>query len=82
MKRIRLSAVHSVRVIEFADWRAATMQGKVKEEWVQLCERVAIERDPERMIELVRELNRMLGEKEQRLEHKESKTPLNDGIHL
>ena len=43
------------------------MQGKVKEDWMQLCEQVAIEQDTERMIELVRELNRMLDEKEQRL---------------
>ena len=50
------------------------MQGKVKEGWLQLCEQVAIEQDTERMIELVRELNRMLEEKEQRLEGKQSKS--------
>ena len=44
------------------------MQGKVKEDWIQLCEQVAIETDPARMIVLVRELNRMLDEKEKRLE--------------
>jgi hypothetical protein len=43
------------------------MQGKVKEDWMQLCEQVAIEQDTQRLIELVRELNRMLDEKEQRL---------------
>jgi len=44
------------------------MQGKVKEDWIQLCERVAIEKDPERMIVLVRELIRMLDAKEERLQ--------------
>ena len=49
------------------------MQEKVKEDWLQLCEQVAIEQNPERMIELIRELNRMLEEKEQRLKRKQSK---------
>ena len=44
------------------------MQGKVKEDWIQLCEQVAIEQDPERMIVLLRDLNRMLDEKEMRLQ--------------
>lgn len=57
----------SVRLTQFAGWRAHTMQGKVKEDWMQLCEQVAIEQDTARLIELVRELNRMLDEKEQRL---------------
>lgn len=61
------SAVQSVRVTEFTDWRPSTIQGKVKEDWLQLCEQVAIEQDTQRLIELVRELNRMLDEKEQRL---------------
>ena len=59
----------SVRLTELTDWRPRTMQGevKVKEDWMQLCEQVAIEQDTERLIELVRELNRMLDEKELRL---------------
>jgi hypothetical protein len=69
-----MSAVQSVRVTEFTDWRPSTMQGKVKEDWLQLCEQVAIEQDTERMIELVGELNRMLEAKEQRLERKQSKS--------
>ena len=46
------------------------MQGKVKEDWMLVCEKVAIEQDPERMLVLVRELNRMLDLKEERLERK------------
>jgi hypothetical protein len=44
------------------------MQGKVKEKWIELCEQIAIEQEPARMIVLVRELNRMLDEKEERLQ--------------
>jgi hypothetical protein len=68
-----MSAVQSVRVTEFTDWRPSSMQGQVKEDWMDLCEQVASEQDTERMIELVRELNRMLDEKEQRLGLKQSK---------
>ncbi len=35
-----------------------------KEQWTQLCEQACIEQDPERLIELVIEVNRMLEEKE------------------
>ncbi len=63
-----MSAIQSVGTIKVTDWRLRAMQGKVKEDWILLCEQVAIEQDPERMIVLVRELNRMLEEKEKRLE--------------
>jgi hypothetical protein len=63
-----MSAIQSVGTTKFTDWRLRAMQGKVKEDWIQLCEQVAIEKDPERMLELVRELNRMLEEKENRFE--------------
>jgi hypothetical protein len=68
-----MSAAQSVRVTDFTDWRPNTMQGKAKEAWLQLCEQVAVEQDTDRMIELVRELNRILEEKEQRLERERSK---------
>jgi hypothetical protein len=48
------------------------MQGKAKERWVQLCEQAAMEQDTERLIVLVEEINRMLDEKEQRLEGEQS----------
>ena len=63
-----MSAIQFVGTTEFTDWRLRAMQGKVKEEWIQLCEKIAIEQDTDRMITLVRELNRMLEEKEKRLE--------------
>ena len=43
------------------------MKGEKLEQWRQLCELAAIEQDPERLIALVREINRLLEEKEQRL---------------
>jgi hypothetical protein len=43
------------------------MQGRVKEEWMQMCEQAAIEQDPEKLMALVTEINRMLDEKDQRL---------------
>jgi hypothetical protein len=61
-----MSAIQSVGTNEFTDWRLRATQGKVKEDWIQLCEQVAIEKDPERMIVLLRELNRMLDQKEER----------------
>jgi hypothetical protein len=63
-----MSAVQSVGMTKFTDWRPHAMQGKVKEDWMHLCEQIAVEKDTERMIKLVRELNRMLDEKEERLE--------------
>jgi hypothetical protein len=43
------------------------MQGKVKEEWMLMCEQAAVEQDSEKLMALIMEINRMLDEKEQRL---------------
>ena len=43
------------------------MKGENKELWQQLCEQVAVEQDPERLMELIHAINRMLGEKENRV---------------
>jgi hypothetical protein len=43
------------------------MQGKSKELWKQFCEQAAVEQDPDKLIRLVAEINRMLEEKEHRL---------------
>jgi hypothetical protein len=56
------------------DWRVRVMQGKVKEQWVELCERAAIEQDAEKLLVLVNEINRMLNEKDRRLKRQ----PVND----
>lgn len=43
------------------------MQGEKKERWMELCAQAAIEQDPAKLIELVREINSLLEEKERRL---------------
>lgn len=43
------------------------MKGEKKEIWMQLCERAATEQDPDKLMELVKEINRLLEEKERRL---------------
>jgi hypothetical protein len=43
------------------------MQGQQKERWKELCELAAQEQNPERLMELVAEINRILEQKEQRL---------------
>jgi len=40
---------------------------KDKEHWMELCAAAAVEQDPVKMLELVKEINRLLEEKEQRL---------------
>ncbi len=43
------------------------MQGPQKERWMELCAQAAVEKNPDKMLELVREINRLLEEKERRL---------------
>jgi hypothetical protein len=44
------------------------MKGETGERWRALCELAAEEQDPQRLMELVEQINRMLEEKEKRLE--------------
>jgi hypothetical protein len=46
------------------------VQGPTKERWEESCEQAAHEQDPKRLILLVEEINRLLKEKEERLEKK------------
>jgi hypothetical protein len=43
------------------------MKGKTKERWMELCEQAANEQDSEKLIELAKEIDRLLEEKKQRL---------------
>ena len=43
------------------------MKGQKKEEWMHLCEMAANEQDSEQLLAIVKEINRLLEEKEQRL---------------
>jgi hypothetical protein len=44
------------------------MQGENKERWKLLCEQAAIEQDPQRLLELTREINDLLLGKQRRLD--------------
>jgi hypothetical protein len=50
------------------------MQGENKERWRELCEQAAVEQDPAKLHELVKEINRLLDEKEVRLKRNQPKT--------
>jgi len=43
------------------------MKGQKREEWMRLCEQAANEQDSAKLLELVKEINRLLEEKEDRL---------------
>jgi hypothetical protein len=43
------------------------MQGETRERWEKLCQLAAEEQNPEELMRLVTEINRLLGEKEKRL---------------
>lgn len=46
------------------------MEGPVKERWQHLCEQAAVEQDPQRLLELVQEINKLLSDKQNRLNSK------------
>jgi hypothetical protein len=43
------------------------MKGETREAWEQYCAQAAVEQNPDKLLELVKEINRMLEEKEIRL---------------
>jgi hypothetical protein len=49
------------------------MKGETLQEWERLCKQAAVEQDPEKLLELVKRINFLLEQKEQRLLQK-SKT--------
>ncbi len=44
------------------------MQGPTRQRWQELCEQAVHELDPEKLLKLVEEINRLLSEKQGRLE--------------
>jgi hypothetical protein len=57
------------------------MQGEKHERWEQLCALAAVEHDPEKLIVLVKEINRLLEEREQRFRGS-AKTPELNGCRI
>jgi hypothetical protein len=47
--------------------RRLPLKGEKRERWEELCKQAADEQDPEKLIDLVQEINQLLDEKEQRL---------------
>lgn len=43
------------------------MKGEKKEIWMHLCEQAAIEQDPDKLMDLIKQINQLLEEKELRL---------------
>ena len=50
------------------------MQGEQRERWMRLCAEAANEQDPKKLMSLVDEIDRLLAEKEDRLNKKSPKT--------
>ncbi len=40
------------------------MQGKAKARWLELCEQAAVEQDPAKLLELVKQINDLLSAKQ------------------
>jgi hypothetical protein len=49
------------------------MKGETKERWQELCELAANEQDPDKLSDLVDEIDRMLEEKQNRLRRESAK---------
>jgi len=54
-----------------------TLKGEIGERWRKLCEQAAVEEDPHKLLELVSEINRLLAEKEERVQQQEREEPTN-----
>ncbi|PYV87722.1 MAG: hypothetical protein DMG90_17075 [Acidobacteria bacterium] len=50
----------------------AIMKGETGERWKILCAQAAEEQDSEKLLELVKQINKLLEEKEQRLKRQEA----------
>jgi hypothetical protein len=46
---------------------------KDKAQWLELCEQASVDQDPKKLMELVKEINRLLEEKEERLKRPQDK---------
>lgn len=44
------------------------MQGQTKERWLELCAQAAVEQEPKKLVELLKEINHLLEEKHRREE--------------
>jgi hypothetical protein len=47
--------------------RGFSLKGEKKEIWMQLCEQAAVEQNPDKLMDLIKQINQLLEEKERRL---------------
>jgi hypothetical protein len=50
------------------------VQGEKAEQWRALCEQAAVEQDPQKLMQLTEQINRLLEEKEQQLRQQHAST--------
>jgi len=55
------------------------MKGETRERWEKLCQLAADEQDPEELLRLVNEINKLLDEKEQRLRRQQEQSEKGSG---
>ena len=48
------------------------MKGEKREIWMHLCEQAAVEQDPDKLMDLIKQINQLLEEKERRLKGESS----------
>lgn len=57
---------HQLRDI-YTAYEVCSVQGKNAEHWQNLCAQAAVEQDPQKLMQLVEEITRLLDEKKNRL---------------
>lgn len=57
--------------LDFPDWEKLLVMVNSEERWRQLCAKAAVEQDPQKLMDLVKEISRLLDEKQarNRVEH-------------
>jgi hypothetical protein len=48
------------------------LKGEKREIWMHLCEQAAVEQDPDKLMDLIKQINQLLEEKERRLKGESS----------
>ena len=52
--------------LDFPDWEKLLVMVNSDERWRQLCAQAAVEQDPQKLMDLVKEISRLLDEKQSR----------------
>jgi hypothetical protein len=52
--------------LDFPDWEKLLVMVNSEERWRQLCAKAAVEQDPQKLMDLVKEISRLLDEKQSR----------------